>query len=327
VRALGAVICCLALLLACGCGHSRKTNTNASHVQTGSKRDATPSPPSIRAAETADAAAQELLLHPTRRPPGVSKQFEFVGGAGPGACLEMGEPAQVRVLVQPFPSLDGSTADGFNDQGVATYGQPVDVCFDGMGRGPISVSVNGPHGFTRSGLLPALPASPSYHYKDEWTSFDWVPAIESSWPLGKYVITARAGSISRNHPLTLVAPAEPGLRVLGPSTDPGNNAVPPDSQAKLFLTGFKGTGTVELLTYRTTGFAPHARFFSTAAVPVPASGNTMVEIPTGSPKSGQGAEPTFIITTRARGRTLFAPFSVFKTQKWPNMVVGALPEA
>jgi hypothetical protein len=228
------------------------------------------------------------------------------------------------VLVEPFPSASESTAEGFNDKGITTYGQPVDVCFDGMGRGPISVTMSGPHGFTMSGVLPPLPATSSYHYKNEWSSFDWIPAIEPSWPQGSYVITARAGALSRSHTLTLVSPQGPGLRVLGPSTDPGHNSVPPNSHAKLFLTGFKGRSTVKLATYRMTGFGPHARFFSAASVPIPASGNTLVEIPTGPDKAREGSEPTFIIT--ARSRVLFAPFSVVKEQTaQPNLVVGSLP--
>jgi hypothetical protein len=256
----------------------------------------------------------------------VSAQFEFVGGAGPGACFEVGEPPQVRVLVENFPSQEWA-GSGFNDKGIATYGQPIDVCFDGMGRGPVSVTVNGPHGFTMSGALPRLPATSEYHYQDEWTSFDWVPAIKPSWPLGRYVITARTDSISRSHTLTLVPPHGAGLRVLGPSTDPGHNSVPPNSHATLFLTGFKGSRSVKLVTYRTTNFGPHAQFFSTAKVPIPDSGNTVVEIPTGPEKSREGSETTFIITARSRGRSLFAPFSISNVGTWPNLIVGALPSA
>jgi hypothetical protein len=232
----------------------------------------------------------------------------------------------VRVLVEPFPGESESTAEGFNDKGIATYGQPVDVCFDGMGRGPISVTMRGPQGFTMSGVLPPLPATSAYHYKNEWSGFDWIPAIEPSWPEGTYTITARAGTISRSHTLTLVPPHGPGIRVLGPSTDSGHNNVPPNSHVRLFLTGFKIGGAVKLSTYRTTGLEPHARFWSAASVPVPPSGNTEVDIPTGPSKGREGSEPTFIITTRARGQILFAPFSVAKEHgTWPNLIVGPLP--
>jgi hypothetical protein len=227
----------------------------------------------------------------------------------------------VRVLVESFPGRYE-----FNDKGIATYGQPLDVCFDGMGRGPISVTVNGPRGFTMSGVLPRLPATSSYHYQDEWSGFDWVPAIEPSWPLGEYVIVARAGSISRSHTLTVVPPDRPGIRVLGPSTDPGHNSVPPNSHAKLFLTGFKGSRSIDLVAYRTTGTgSSNARFFSAGDVPIPPSGNTVVEILTGPEEARGGYERTFIITARSRGKTLFAPFSVRNEQTWASLVVGSLP--
>jgi hypothetical protein len=319
-------LCCAALLFACGCGDSTVDVTAPRPAETdGTGVTAQASPP-VSAAGSPGPPAQSLLTHPTPRPPNVSAQFEFIGGAGPGPCLEMGSPPRVRVLVEPFPGESESTAEGFNDKGIATYGQPVDVCFDGMGRGPISVTVIGPHGFTMSGVLPPLPATSSYHYKNEWSSFDWVPAIEPSWPQGGYVITARAGTLSRSHTLTLVPPQGPGLRVLGPSTDPGHNSVPPNSHAKLFLTGFKGSSKVKLAAYRTAGFTEDAHFFGAATVPIPASGNVVVEIPTAPEKAREGSEPTFIITTRSRGRTLFAPFSVAKEQTaWPNLVVGSLP--
>jgi hypothetical protein len=254
----------------------------------------------------------------------VSSQFEFIGGAGPGPCLETGGKPRVRVFVEPFPS--DSSRISLNENGVATYGQPVDVCFNSMGRGPLSVTMRGPDGFAMSGVLPALPANSSYRYGTEWTPFDWVPAIEPSWPLGAYTITARAGTLTRSHTLTLVTPHEPGIRVLGPSTDPGHNSVSGNSRAKLFLTGFQGARTVNLLAYRTTGFGPHAKFFSSANVPIPASGNSVTEIPTGPADPREGHEQTFIIITHAGGRTLLAPFSIAKEETpFPNLIVGSLP--
>lgn len=323
MRTVRVGLCSAAMLLVCGCGKSTVDVTASRPAQTDSTDATTPVSPPASVAASPALPARRLLTHPTPRPPDVSAQFEFVGGAGPGACFGMGNPPQVRVLVGPFPGE--SPEQGFNDKGVATYGQPLDVCFDGMGRGPISVDVSGPHGFAMSGVLPPLPTSSAYHYEDEWSSFDWVPAIEPSWPLGSYVITARAGTISRSHTLTLVPPRGPGLRVLGPSTDPGHNSVPPNSHAKLFLTGFKGSGTVELAAYRTTGFGLHAHFFSAAKVPIPASGDTVVDIPTGPDKAREGYDPIYIITARSHDRTLFAPFSVFKEQVWPNVIVGSLP--
>lgn len=319
-------LCCAVLLVVCGCGGSAGTAVTSQPPDPERTGVAENHPSSADAAESTT-HAQGLLLRPTPRPPGVSAQFDFVGGAGPGACFGEGNPAQIRVIVEPFPTASESTAEGFNEKGIATYGQPVDVCFDGMGRGPISVTVDGPHGFARSGELPALPATRSYHYQNEWTSFDWVPAIEPSWPLGRYVISAHAGSITRSHTLTLVSPRRPGLRVLGPSTDPGHNSVPPDSHATIFLTGFKGGSTVKLVAYRVMGFGGQAKFFSTAKVPIPPGGNTMLEIPTGAEKSSKEPGPTFIVTTSSGGRTLFAPFSVFDEQKWPNLVVGLLPQS
>jgi hypothetical protein len=324
VRVLSACFWCVALLLVCGCGKSAETDTTSHSVERNSTSVAAQAS-SMSTTESPSLPARDLLRHPTPRPPGVSAQFEFVGGAGPGACFEVGNPPQVRVLVEPFPVQLGSVSEGFNDEGVATYGQPVDVCFDGMGRGPVSVNLTGPHGFKMSGVLPPLPATRSYHYGNEWTSFDWVPAIEPSWPLGRYVITASNGSISQSHSLTLVPPSEPGLRVLGQSTDPGHNSVPPHSHATLFLTGFKGRSAVRLVVYRLTALREQSQFFSAAMVSIPPSGNTVLEIPTGpEPK---GSEPIFIITARSRGRTLYAPFSLFKEEKWPNETVGSLPGA
>lgn len=325
MRVLWASLWCAALLLVCGCGKSAETTTISHSVESDSTTVAEQAAPPTSKRKSSSSPAQGLLLHPTPRPPGVSAQFEFVGGAGPGACFEVGNPPQVRVLAEPFPVQVGSTSEGFNDEGIVTYGQPVDVCFDGMGRGPVSVTLTGPHGFNMSGVLPPLPATRSYHYRNEWTSFDWVPAIEPSWPLGRYVITARNGSLSRSHSLTLVPPREPGLRVLGQSTDPGHNSVPPNSKATLFLTGFKGSNAVRLAVYRLTSSSEQAQFFSSAEVAVPPSGNTVVQIPTGPAPAGP--EPIFIITARSRGRTLYAPFSLFKEEKWPNETVGSLSGA
>lgn len=312
----------LAVLLTSGCGGSAHEVTEQQPAgSNGGGTTTEPSSPSP-AASTASRPAQELLTHPTHRPPHVSAQFEFIGGAGPSACIESGNPPQVRVLVEPFPGQ----SEGFNEKGIATYGQPVNVCFDGMGRGPVSVTVSGPDGFEMSGKLPRLPSTPEYHYGDEWTSFDWVPAIEPSWPEGRYLITAHTSELSRSHALTLVPPSGPGLRVLGPSTDPGHNSVPANSHVKLYLTGFRGDSAVKLVAYRTVGLEPHAHFFSAASVPIPVSGSTVVEIPTGSVEGRDGYEPTFIITARVRGKTLTAPFSIVKKElTYPSLVVGSLP--
>ena len=113
--------------------------------------------------------------------------------------------------------------------------------------------------------------------------------------------------------------------MLGQSTDPGHNSVPPNSHATLFLTGFKGSSEVRLVVYRLTASSEQDQFFSTAKVPIPPSGNTVVEIPTGpDPK---GSDHMFIITTRSRGRTLYAPFSLFKEEQLLNETVGTLAGA
>lgn len=317
MKLIGPALCCAGILLICGCGRSAVDETVSTTTE-GAPTEKQASHPTPR--PVPNSPARDLLTRPTPRPPDIDAQFEYVGGAGPGACFEMGNPPGVRVLVESFPGQDD-----FNDKGIATYGQPLDVCFDALGRGPISVSVKGPHGFKMTGVLPRLPATSDYHYNDEWSGFDWVPAIEPSWPQGRYLITASTGSIRRSHTLTVVPPKEPGIRVLGPSTDPGHNSVPPDSRARLFITGFKGSHTVELVAYRTSGFDPHAHFFGAARVPIPPSGNTVVEIPTGPEEGRGGYERTFIITARLRGKTLFAPFSVVKEQKWASDIVGSLP--
>ncbi len=325
---LGWIVLCGFAAVACGCGKSTKEETSArtalKHSQSGPTTSATSS---VKQNGDASAAtnlpAEHLLTHPTARPPGVSAQFEYVGGAGPGACFTVKSPPRVQVLVESFP---GAAANSYNDTGVTTYGQPVDVCLQGMGRGPISVSVRGPKGFTMSGALPALPDTPEFHYQNEWTPIDWVPAVEPSWPVGRYLITARSSVSTQSHRLTVVLPREQGLRVLGPSTDPGHNTVAPNSHATVFLTGFAGMTAVTLSAYETTGFESHAQFFAAANVPIPQSGDAVVQIPTGAEGRHAGAERTFILTARANGRTLFAPFTVSKTiGVFPNLIVGRLP--
>jgi len=228
---------------------------------------------------------------------------------------------QVRVLAQPFLSEPGRSANLNPNSGSVTFGQAVDVCFNGMGGGPVSVSVHGPDGFAMGGVLPRLPAS--LRNGSEWLAQDWVPAIEPSWPLGRYAVSARSGAVGANSSFTVVPARETGVRVLGPSTDPGHNAVSPDSHATVFLTGFRKVHSLTLTTYYQEGIAGHGRFFSSARVPIPPSGNTMLQIPTG-PKSTR--EPTFIITARSQGVTLLAPFVLESVSNGPGLIVGALPQ-
>lgn len=326
-----ATVCVVVGLIASGCGRgSAGATVSATHrsapvasARTAHNRSPTPGRSPVTSTESAQqvqSPAHWLLTRPTRRPPDVSAQFEYVGGAGPGPCVDPGGPPRVRVFAQPFASNPGRSTNLNTDSGRVTFGQAVDICFNSLGRGPIDVSVNGPGGFATAGVLPQLPAS--FRNGAEWGSYDWVPSIEPSWPLGHYTILARSGSIRVSQSFVLVLPKETGLRVLGPSTDPGHNSVPPNSHAKLFLTGFRGSHSISLTTYRMTGFAGDARYFSTAHVPVPASGNTVLEIPTG-PVTGN--ELTYIVTTPSAGVTLFAPFSLVREASVPGLIVGALP--
>lgn len=237
--------------------------------------------------------------------------------------MEIRAKPNVRVLAESFASEPSHPPLNYS-RGIVTYGQPVDICFNGVGRGPISVTVHGPDGFVRSGVFAPLPASS--HYGSEWEAFDWVAAIEPSWPLGPYTVTARAGAIHLHHTFTLVPPSEPGIRVLGPSTDSGHNSVAPNSRAKLFLTGFQHRNSLRLVVYRMAGMAGEARFFSTATVSIPSSGNTMIEIPTGPAAVGEGDESTFIITARMHGATLSAAFTVMnEVRPMAGLAVGSLP--
>lgn len=335
--AASAVVCAaISLPLIAGCGQSTQTTTvppprlAAAGASTQSAPQlATHTQPAGAAATkpTTDHAAaqlpaQHLLTHPTRRPPDVSDQFEFVGGAGPSACMDIGAKPGVRVLAEPFAS-DPSHAPLMMSSGMVTYGQPVDICFDGAGRGPLSVVVHGPDGFLRSGVFAPLPAS--YSDGSGWEAFDWVPAIEPSWPLGVYTVTARAGAIHMRHTFTVVAPSEPGIRVFGPSTDWGHNNVRANSRAKLFLTGFQHVSSIRLVVY-SMAEGNYARFFSTAVVPIPPSGNTMIEVPTGPGSAREGYEPGFVFTTRLHGVTLFAAFNVTtKEYVFASLAFGALP--
>jgi hypothetical protein len=52
----------------------------------------------------------------------------------------------------------------------------------------------------------------------------------------------------------VVSPKEAGLRVVGPSTDPGHDEVAADSYANVFLTGFTGRKNVRMVIYKTEGY-------------------------------------------------------------------------
>lgn len=295
----------LALVAGCGAGTTAvRTTTRAA------RRAATVSP------------AQSLLRHPTPRPPGVSLQFDYSAGAGPGSCdVLLGGPPRVAVVAQPFWSLPFRPADERLHNDRITFGQPVDVCFVGFGRGPVEVSVDEAGRRQVDGVLPRLPRSE--RYSDGWANFDWVPAIDDSWPLGRYTISARSGSVHATTSVNVIAPAESGLRVLGPSTDPGNNAVAPNARATVFLAGFKGVASTQLVVYRSgpTDTVETARFFSAASVPIPPSGNAVVTMATGRPDP----RVTFVAVARYGRYTLSGLFNVDGSRIRPSTVIGPLP--
>ena len=266
-----------------------------------------------------DSRVRTLLQHPTQRPPDVSAQFKYVGGAGPGPCLQPG--GQPRVTIYPWPFAAETVRPGneaWNHSRI-TYGQGVDVCFNSLGPGPVDVSVDGPGHHHEAGVLPRLP--PSYRYGSEWTAYDWVPVVNPSWPLGRYTISARAAGNQVSTSFQLIAPWETGLRIVGPSTDPGHNEVAPNSRAEVFLVGFRHVHTVRITVYRLQGMAGQARFFSSANIPMPSSGNVLFSLPTGK----SGPETTFVVTAKSGSNTLYAPVSIFPPYSAPNLVVGTLP--
>jgi hypothetical protein len=293
------------------------------------QRQATAQPTAtVRAeAKTSDAPVSSstisgLLTRSTQRPPDVSAQFNYVGGAGPGPCVTMpGGPPQVNLYGQPFPAEPPRPSDQVVSRSRITFDQSVDVCFHSFGRGPVDVTVSGPHAYSITGVLARLPQKDAFE-GSEWTSYDWVPAIEPSWPLGRYTISALSGSRKASTSFTLIAPTEPGLRILGPSTDPGHNEVAPNSLARVFLVGFRNMSRVLVSIYRLPDMSGAAQYFSSAELSLPPSGNTTFNLATGA---GGGASSTFIVTARDGSATLFAPLSVFKPYSDPSLIVGALP--
>jgi hypothetical protein len=202
--------------------------------------------------------------------------------------------------------------------GHLSFGQNVDVCFDGFREGPVEVTVTGPAGYTAHGVLHRLPAK---YCSQGCLSYDWVPAIDASWPLGRYTISAVSGNLKSSATFEVVAPTEAGLRVLGPSTDPGHNQAPAHSYAKVFLAGFQHTRTVRLVVYRLMDMAGRAAFFSSAEVQIPTSGNTVIHLPTGRPDPNT----TYIVTVQAADALLEAAFNVGPAFSVPGLVVGELP--
>ncbi|MDQ6807686.1 MAG: hypothetical protein M3065_22670 [Actinomycetota bacterium] len=293
----------LGVLAITGCGSSRSASSASSPG----------------GAPTATGSAATLLKKATPRPPGVSEQFNYAGAAGPGPCFNPTGPTQVRFRPEPFYSNPGRPRDLKIVPGVASFGEPADICFNGFGQGPVHVDVLGPNGYRIAGVLSRLPGRD--HYSIGWQPYDWVPAFDSSWPLGRYTLSATAGSQHASTSFSLIQPVETGLRVLGPSTDPGHNTMPPDSFAQVFLAGFPGSRAVRLVTYRQGPRAGPASYFSSAEVPMPPTGETIVPIRTGHPDPNT----TFIVTTRSAGVTLFGAFNVLGSSSDASIVVGPLP--
>src|SRR5207248_2739337 len=222
----------------------------------------------------------DLLLHPSARPVGVSAQLRYSAGAGEGQCNDISGLPRVRVFVQPFAVLPVESSTAPIDDKHATFGQGVDVCFNDFGQGPVRVVVKGPNGRTRTGVLHRL--LPSDHNSGGWLAYDWLPDLDSSWRIGRYSIYAQAGPRRANASFVLIPAATSGLRVVGPSTDPGNNQVPPNSFAKIFLTGMHAR-TAQLVIYRAKSWGTPAAYFSSANVAIPPSGNGVVKLRTGTP--------------------------------------------
>ena len=185
---------------------------------------------------------------------------------------------------------------------------------------PVNVQVAGPAGFQRSGVLPALEAKDCN--SSGCTAYDWIPAIDSSWPVGRYVVSAKADRASANATFEVVAPTGPGIRLLGPSTDWGHNEIAQHTHALLFLTGFPPLRPVTLVAYRVVDYARAASFYSATAVPIPQSGNTVIQVLTGSARP----EETFVIAAPLGGTTLFAPVTITKPFVDSSLAVGALPK-
>jgi hypothetical protein len=309
-----ALIALVALAIS-GCG-----SVQNSGEQSTTTTSTAPSPQPSQQSSSGTIRRVSLLGHPTPRPPDVRQQFSYVGGAGPGACYFGSSSApKISVLVEPFSAQPDRPGDTQLIQGRATYGQPTDVCFAGFGRGLVNVTVTGPNGFSLHGMLPTLPARD--RSESGWESYDWVPGLDPSWPLGKYTVAAKSSVARATTVFTLIPPSEAGLRVLGPSTDPGHNEVPPDSFAMIYLIGFRGLSQVQLSVYELTGLAGRGRFLSSTTVPLPSSGNSILEIPTGHPS----ANTTFVVTTVVGQHTLYGAFNVTPPYHDPAMIVGSLP--
>lgn len=310
----------VASLLLTGCGETQ--NDDASGKRLGASAPTHRAADPISTSSAAPRPLQQPLTKSTLRPPDVSAQFEYIGGAGPGPCLAVHSPPAVDVYVQPFPSTPASTNSqvGADQPTRVSFGQSMDVCFNGFGLGPAQVSLTGPRGFHQAGTLAshAPDECPRGECSDGW---DWIPAVDESWPLGQYRISAHTATGRASTTFSVVSTSTPGIRVLGPSTDPGHNEIAPDSQARVFLTGFRSAKSVLLAVYRLNGASGEAAFFSATSVPLSSAGRAIVMLSTGH----EAGDTTFLLTVKYRGVMYFAPLSVTKPYTAPTLIVGPLP--
>jgi len=218
-----------------------------------------------------------------------------------------------------MPANPNATIETYRS-GRVSFGQSADVCFNGLGLGSARVSVTGPRGFHEVGTLDRHTPDecPNGECVDGW---DWVPAVDESWPVGLYHVSARSSHAQASTSFQVVPPTTPGIRVLGPSTDPGHNEVAPNTEARVFLTGFRSAKSIRLVVYRLEGLAGKAGFFSAANVPLPSTGRTVVMLPTGDP----APNTIYLLTVKYEGVVYFAPFAIAQPYTSPSIIIGPLP--
>jgi len=310
----------IAALLMTGCGVSHKSRTAEKHHEVSTTTTRAVDSTSTNSA--ANLAVKHALEQSTPRPPDVGAQFEFIGGAGPGPCLTVHSPPAIHVYTEPFASFPANPNGAIETyrSGRVSFGQPVDLCIDGFSLGPAKVNLTGPKGFHQVGTLSSHTADecPSGDCDDGW---DWVPAIDESWPVGPYQISARSAHSQASTSFRVVSSITPGIRVLGPSTDSGHNEAAPNAQVRVFLTGFRSAKSIRLVVYRLQGAAGKAGFFSAANVPLPSTGRAVVAVPTGNP----APNTTYLLTTKYEGVVYFAPVTIAQPYAGPALVVGPLP--
>jgi hypothetical protein len=315
----------IATLLITGCGGGGISETDKDRGK--SSTTTTDSGSSTSASPATDLAVKHALEQSTPRPPDVSAQFEFVGGAGPGPCLSVHSPPAIHVYAQPFASIpaNASATAEANRLTSVSFGQAVNICINGFGLGSAEVEVKGPRGFRQVGTLRSHLAveCPRGDCDGGW---DWIPAIDESWPVGQYQILARSSRLQVSTSFRLVSSPAPGIRVLGPSTDSGHNEVAADDQARVFLTGFSSMKSIRLVVYRLSGTGSNAAFFSVANIPLSSAGRAIATIPTGEP----APNTTYFLTTKYGGVFYFAPATIIRpdagrSDAGRSVIVGPLP--